>query len=256
MKKVLLAMAVVSMVSLSLAQHLEVSVDGGYGFGVGTAFSGSDSLVDPNYIPTEYEAIYASGGGGSKVRGEVTYFFNENIGVMVASGYSIFGGYSMEKIVPLDTFQLTITSSGYLPINFGVKFKAKMGNIVPYLYLAPGIFFPGKKDSVTVYSTDMMRDTTTITTSYNMGWGVSAGIGALLMVTGKVGVKLEIAPTFAFATKSQYVRENLGSTYTYIYKDDMAELPPNTTDTGYGHGAPRDSYSSVALKAGVCFRIF
>jgi outer membrane protein W len=257
MRKVFVGACVVSMVSLSMAQHLEVAVDGGYGLGVGTAFSGSDSLVDPNYSFTEYEAIYASGGGGLKMMGEVTYFFNENIGVMVASGYSMLGGYSMEKIEPLDTIRNTITSSGYLPVNVGVKFKAKMGNIVPYLYLAPGIYLPGKAVKDSTHVTDIARDKTKITSSYAMGWGVSAGIGAMIMVSEKVGIKLEVTPTFAFATQSQYVREYLGAKHTYIYKDDMVKLPPNTSsDTTYVHGAPRDSYSSVAVKAGVCFRVF
>jgi len=188
--------------------------------------------------------------------GEVTYFFNENIGVMVASGYSMLGGgYSMKKEKPLDTLLYTIASPSHLPINIGVKFKAKMGKIEPYLYLAPGIYFPGKRDSTSIHATDLMRDTTKITTSYSMGWGVSAGIGAVVMVSQKVGIKLEILPTFAFATRSQYVWEYKGTKCTYIYKDGWAGLPPNTTDTRYCHDAPRDSYSSVAVKAGVCIKI-
>jgi outer membrane protein W len=188
--------------------------------------------------------------------GEVTYFLNDNIGIMAASGYSMLGDYSMKKEKPLDTLQNTITSLGYLPINIGVKFKAKMGKMEPYLYLAPGIYFPGKRDSTAVHATDLRRDTTKITTSYSMGWGVFAGIGAVVMVSEKVGIKLKILPTFAFATRSQYVSEYMGAKYTYIYKDDRAGLPANTTDTGYGHDAPRDSYSSIAVKAGVCLKIF
>lgn len=257
MRKVLMGACVVSMVSLSMAQHLEVGVDGGYGFGVGTALAGHNSEMDANYMTTKYEEVYLPGGAGLKIGGEVTYFLNENIGIMAASGYSMLGGYSTKNMdqQPSDTVQNTIHSS-YLPINIGVKFKTKIGIIEPYCYLAPGVYFP-KRDSTSIHSSTTGRDTTKITYSYALGWGFSAGIGAVIRVSEKVGIKLEITPTFAFARQSQYVKEFGGTTSTYIYKDNMAPIPATNKDnTWYIRNAPRDLYSSVAVKAGVCFRIF
>jgi outer membrane protein W len=254
MRKVLIAAGVVSMVSLSMAQHLEVGVDGGYGLGVGTALAGKSYTIEQNgtnYNYAKYEVIYASGGEGLKMTGQITYFFNDNIGVMVASGYSMLGGYSTEKIEPLDTNYSTITSR-YLPINIGVKFKTKMGIIEPYIYLAPGVYFPQKtSDSTAIhvlpFGGGITRDTINTTVYYALGWGVSAGIGAVLRVSEKVGITLEITPTYAFAKQTKYEQKGGGSPGTYVYKDNEA--------SSYGD-APVDSYSSVAVKAGLCFKIF
>jgi hypothetical protein len=252
MRKVLVAAGVVSMVSMSMAQHLEVGVDGGYGLGVGTALVGDNMTFDQNFKPTQYDEVYASRGAGLKLGGEVVYFFNENMGIMVASGYSMLGKYSTEKKEPGDTTQST-TTSRYLPINLGLKFKAKMGIVEPYLYVAPGIYFP--KQINTLISTSG-PDTFKTTYSYALGWGVSSGIGAVIRVSEKVGIKLEITPTYAFAKQSQFVVEHKGQKMTTIFKEDTAQLPASTSDTQYQSDAPRDSYSSVAVRAGVCFKIF
>jgi hypothetical protein len=45
MRKGFIGAFVISMVSLSMAQHLEVGVDAGYGLGVGTALTGSNVIV-------------------------------------------------------------------------------------------------------------------------------------------------------------------------------------------------------------------
>jgi hypothetical protein len=258
MRKVLVGACVVSMVSLSMAQHLEVGVNGGYGLGVGTALVGHNSEMNANYTPTKYEEIYSPGGAGVKIMGEVTYFLNENMGIMVASGYSTLGGYSMEMKQPLDTVHNTI-HSGYLPINLGVKFKVKMGIIEPSLYLAPGVYFP-KRDSSYIHFMDLgsfiSRDTTKVTYHYTLGWGVSAGIGAVLMVSEKVGITLEVTPTYAFAKQTKYVWESKGITKTTVFQDDKPKLSDDQGSTTYAHDAPHDSYSSIAVKAGVCFRVF
>jgi hypothetical protein len=258
MRKVCLCALVVSMVSLSMGQHLEVGVDAGYGLGWGTALAGHNSEMDAGYTTTRYEEVYSPGGAGLKMSGEVTYFLNDNIGIMAASGYSTLGGYSLDYMgpEPSDTFQATIHSQ-YLPISIGVKIKAKMGIIEPYLCLAPGVYFP-KRDSTYISArASTGRDTTKTTFFYRLGWGVSAGIGAVIRVSEKVGIKLEITPTYAFAKQSK--KENVagGITETYIFKDDATSFPSSTpVNTWYVHDAPRDSYNSVAVKAGACFRIF
>jgi hypothetical protein len=251
MRKVFIGACMVSMVSLSMAQHLEVAVDGGYGLGVGTAQVGTNMIWDAQYTQTKYEEVYASGGAGIKGMGEVTFFLNDNIGIMAASGYSWPRKYSTESTQPFDTIHDT-TESSYLPINIGVKFKAKMGNIEPYLYLAPGMYFP-KKISTQIHSSLMGRAMTTRTYSYAPGWGVSAGIGAALMLSEMVGIKLEIMSTYAFAKQTKYIQTTNNHSETFVYKENTAVLKDPTHDL---HDAPRDSYSSVAVKAGVCLKIF
>ncbi|MBN2188817.1 MAG: hypothetical protein JW699_05140 [Chitinispirillaceae bacterium] len=254
MRKVFMGAFVVSMVSLPMAQHLEVGVDGGYGLGLGTALVGHNSAVDASWTTTKYEEVYSPGGAGLKMGGEVTFFLNDNMGFMVASGYSMFGGYSTEMNQPSDSVQNTIHSS-YLPINVGLKIKAKMGIIEPYLCMAPGVYFP-KRDSSFIHATDVQRDTIKTTYFYALGWGVSASVGAVIRISEMVGIKLEITPTYAFAKQSRKEKVEKGITYTYIFKDDATEFPPNNqVNTWYVHDAPRDSYNSVAVKVGVCVRI-
>ena len=264
MRKALMGACVVSMVSLSMAQHLEIGVDGGYGLGVGTALVGKNqetvTLPPPatGDADTRYEDVFASGGKGIKLTGEITYFFNDNIGIMASSGYSTGGGYTTEIKMPSDTYTCTAATS-YLPVNIGVKFKAKFGIIEPYLYLAPGVYFPKKtSDSTEIHVspyTGVTRDDIKITYTYAMGWGISAGFGAMLRVSEKVGIKLEIAPTYAFAKRTKFETEIAGIKHTYIY-DETAPLPGNTADTDYLRGTPIDSYCSASVKAGVCFRVF
>ena len=229
-------------------------MDGGYGLGVGTALVGDNTTLDQNYTQTQYDEVYASRGKGLKLGGEVVYFFNDNMGIMVASGYSMLGKYSTERKQTGDTTQWTTTSS-YLPINLGLKFKAKMGIVEPYLYVAPGMYFP-KQINTAIDRTGLGADTVKTTYSYALGWGVSSGIGAVIRVSEQVGIKLEITPTYAFAKQSQYVAEHKGQKITTIFKGDTGQLPVATSDTQYQHDAPRDSYSSVAVRAGVCFKIF
>jgi hypothetical protein len=258
MKRICAAACVVSMVSLPFAQHLEVAVDGGYGLGTGKAFVGSNSTIQlegTNYVYTRYEEIYASGGEGIKMTGEITYFFNDNIGIMAASGYSMLGGYSTESKAPTDTNYGTGTSQ-YLPINIGVKLRAKMGVIEPYIYLAPGVYFPKKEtESIEIRvlpypPPPVTRDTIKKSFHYAPGWGVSAGIGAMLRVSEKVGIRLEISPTYAFARQTEYVQEGGGEPGTHIYQGNPGSGGNNLVE------APVDSYSSVAVRAGVCIRVF
>ena len=94
MRKVLCAAGIALVVSVTTAQKLEVGLDGGYGFGFVTAQVGTNISYDATSTSI-YEQVYASGGEGIKIRGEVDYFLSENIGIMVVSGYSMGGKYSV-----------------------------------------------------------------------------------------------------------------------------------------------------------------
>ena len=127
MRKVLIAAGVVSMVSMAMAQKLEVGVDGGYGFGYGAPLLGNNIERDSIGGNLKYEQVYASGGMGVKIRGEVVYFLTENVGIMVASGYSIKNNYSTELKDPWGAITLKGTAS-YLPINIGVVLYIRTKN--------------------------------------------------------------------------------------------------------------------------------
>jgi hypothetical protein len=255
MRKVLIAAGVVSIVSMAVAQRLEVSVDGGYGFGAGTALVGNNVEYDQNWNRVKYEQVYASGGKGTKIMGEVAFFPFENVGIIVMSGYSMEETYSTQfkDISGSITMKGTIS---YLPINIGLKFRTKMEvigiRVVPYTYVAPGIYLP-KKTVDTITPTY----TSNLTYTYGIGFGVSAGIGAEVMLpflSDRFGIKVEFAPTYAFANPTKYTETvpNRHKT-TYTYKNDT---PPEQLATGEIPDQPHDSFCSMAVRAGVCIKLF
>ena len=257
MKKVLIAAGVVSIVSMTLAQKLEVGVDGGYGFGAGTALVGQNITVDQDWTTlTKFEQVYASGGKGVKIMGEVAYYLTENMGIMAAAGYSMKNDYTTEIKDPGGSRSVTVTTS-YLPINIGLKFRGKIGimgiNVVPYVYVAPGIFLPKKTETYdTIVNNPITHMRSERTYTYATGFSVSAGIGAAIMLpflSDRVGIKVEFAPTYAFANPTKYT-EN-GSTFTYKNNTPPAQLRP-----GEVIDQPHDSYCSLAVRGGICIKIF
>jgi hypothetical protein len=258
MRKVFMGACVVSMVSLSMAQHLEIAVDGGFGSGVGSALVGRNIEYDLNWARTKYEQVYVSGGNGTKITGEVAYYFNENVGIIASSGYSMKEEYTARYKDPAGSSTMTGTTS-YLPINVGLKFRVKTGimgiHILPYVYMAPGLYLPKK----TVDSVSSL-DTTERTFTYDKGFGFSAGVGAeiiLPFLADRVGIKVEFSPTYAFANPTKYtekITSASGTTSTtYTYKNDTA---PEKLKAGEVADQPHDSYCSMVVRAGLCFKIF
>jgi hypothetical protein len=259
MRKLLIAAGAVSMVSMAVAQKLEVGVDGGYGFGYGAALVGQNIEQDSMGGNLKYEQVYASGGMGVKIRGEIVYFIAENLGIMVASGYSMKNTYSTEQKDPWGAITLKGTTS-YLPLTIGLKFRAKteiLGiDVVPYAYVAPGIYFPKKTETTTAPS-----DTTVRTYLYEKGgFGVSAGVGAAIVLplfSNRVGIKVEFSPTYASASPTKYryqerhmMTNPIDTTYTY-----RNNTPPEDLAPGEIGNQPHDSFSSVAVRVGVCIKI-
>lgn len=248
MRKILITAAVVSMVSMAMANKLEVGIDGGYGFGFGTALVGPNITWDPVGTMIKYEQVYASGGQGIKIGGQISYFLTENVGIMVASGYSMQGEYTTELLdQSIGGSHITVKgTTSYLPITMGLKFRAKIGNrLVPYIYMAPGVFFPQKTEDTT-----STAGTITKTYTYAMGLGVSAGIGVavtLPLLSDRVGIKVEFAPTYAFANPTGYTDPS----GTYTYKNNAPQLAP-----GEVADQPHDSFCSLDVRGGLVIRIF
>jgi hypothetical protein len=182
----------------------------------------------------------------------VVYYFLDNIGIMAACGYSMLGGYTTESTDestdPTSTDKLTVHVR-CVPINIGLKLKTKIGNFEPYMYLAPGVYYPEKSSTETITG----QSDKTGTWEYDRGFGIAAGIGTVYRISGKIGIKVEIAPTYAFANLTQYMWEQDGTKHTTIYFNDTRKLPASGGDPLYTHGQPRDSFSSVSVKTGICY---
>jgi outer membrane protein W len=242
------ALSVVSMVTFSMAQKFEAGFDIGLGIGVGGYLKGFSVTIDSSGAATDYKQVYGSGGGGVKGMVDFTCFITENIGILAMTGYSMLGNYTTGSQYPSGSNQNTVVAS-YVPINLGLKFKAKFGSIMPYLYLAPGVYlaraigirtFTESPDYVETYS-------------YAPGFGFSGGIGAGYNLSDKLGLRVELAPTYAFANLAKTTFEQDGITYTIIYKNNTIDLPADTETTSYRRNQIRDSFSSIAAKVGLFF---
>ncbi len=75
------------------AGRFQLSFGGGYGFAAGREHVGVNSKVNSNGEFTEYKDVYGSLGNGIKFDLDATFFFNDNFGLVIASGFSMLGGW-------------------------------------------------------------------------------------------------------------------------------------------------------------------
>lgn len=243
-----------------IAGGFQIGIGGGYGFASGRQYVGSSY---DNSTPTadEYKDVLASYGNGIKMDLDATIFFNDNIGIMIASGFSMLGGYELERKNPTVTLKEKRKAS-YLPITFGLKIKAGNKNLLPYLYIAPGIFIPiGTNGEDILEFSNSRGEKDEITAKFATGFGVSSGLGALLNISDNFGIKVECSPTYAFARLKEVTTKYYnGAKATTVYKKDKHDLPaddisnPNDV-TYYEHGAHMFSFSSIAAKIGIVITI-
>jgi hypothetical protein len=277
-------LALVAVVFLASAQTnaggFDLAIDLGYGFG---AAGNNWDFMDPEEglasyersysstgeaFYTEYKDEYVSMGSGLKVGIDATAFVTDNLGIMVNAGLSLLGGFSVEQNVRYpdgNTSEYTIKgTSNYVPLALGLKVQGKQGVFMPYAYLAGGIVIPF---AVVVEGEDVDSDEPTETNELEIslvpGLNVSGGIGAKLMFSDNVGLKLECAPNFAFA-RIKEVRATLQSWnsstnsyeydyFTVKYEKNEEDLPDGSETIAHTHGGPKVSFSSIAVKLGVVF---
>jgi hypothetical protein len=256
MRKVLVAIGVVSMFSMVAAQKLEVGIDGAYGLPAGTTLAGHNTIIDTvSWTAKTYEEVYSSGGKGWKMTGEVVYYPFENIGIIAIAGYSTNNRYdTCYKAENGSSMSTDTVTSSHIPLNIGIKIKTKIGIAEPYLYVAPGVIFPSKTETFFDASNSL---TIKKTYSYSMGFSVTSGFGAAIMVSKKIGIKMEFSPTYAFATSTGYKetrKDNNGTserTITYKNNTPISQLKQDEIQS-----QPHDSFCSMAFKAGMCFKLF
>jgi hypothetical protein len=250
----------VLVITLITAGHIS-AVDLQLGFASGYGFpSGRDQNVvsytadaDGNY--TDYRDIRASYGNGIKFDVDFTIFFNNTVGLMFCSGFSMLGGYVYEQDDPTanTSHEEGTYKANYLPITGGLKFKAEWNRLSPYLFVAPGIFIPlGVNGEMTRNNPQNVYRTTEYEYKFAPGFGISSGIGMLLELSRIFHLRFEFAPTYAFArlVEEKEIDENGDVTIT-IYKKNETDLPEDAGNTRYRNGADLLSFSSMAAKAGI-----
>lgn len=240
-----------------LAAGFQLSFGGGYGFAAGRQYVGSNYEMDTDTTYESWKDVRSSFGSGIKFDLDATILFNDNFGLIMGTGISILGGFKLEGKDP--TSESTQKMRGnYLPITVGLKLQAGNGKLLPYVYIAPGLFIPlGVKGEYTYKEEGLPEEKNETTTKFALGLGVSSGLGFLLNLSNSFGIKFECAPTYAFARLKETTMEyDDGSKATFIYKKNEEDLPDDDIDdpddiTYYYHGAYMYSFSSIAAKVGL-----
>jgi hypothetical protein len=254
------AAAIVSIVSMAHAQKFEVGLDVGYGLGMGDSV-GNNLTNDTFGMAVEWKDVYASLGNGLKAMVDFTYYLNESFGVMLMSGYSgllVEGGYVTESDFGTFGMKNTVKTS-YIPVNIGIKIRGgtMMGKIRPYVYVAPGIYFPKMEETNTLTGL-LAKPDDNVTYKFSLGMGFSAGVGAVFALSDAMGIKLEVQPTYAQANITEYTETLVDQSYnatttTYVFENDKTTLKDPEPNTIYRHGQPRRTFKSVAVKLGMCY---
>jgi hypothetical protein len=137
-------------------------------------------------------------------------------------------------------------TTSYVPVNLGLKLRARVGNaIAPYIYIAPGVFFPGKTET-----TNSSGIESKLTYKYGMGFCFTTGVGTTFSVSDRIGIKVEFSPTSASASPDRFM-DNRGITTTY-----KNNTPPEQLGLNEKEGQPHESFSSLAFRAGLSIKIF
>ncbi len=268
----------------------DVSVGFGFGFGTGSGipwdgalaanasggrFPGNldydeydEALSRARY--DEYRELNTSLGDGLKLDVTGTWFFTDNVGLMAATGISLLGGFRSEvegihnsrsqgvDITSRYSYEFSIRC-GFVPINIGLKMRSVIDIIEPYIYLAPGIYFPFAGGEMTFQDPDT-RVTQDIGIDLSAGLGFTGGIGASMELWERMGIRAEFSPTYAFARlreiRTTYIHPNSNEEITdkTIFERNEPALSsdvnnhPDREKIEYRHGQPTLSLSSMNLK--------
>lgn len=260
MKQARFILIFICIVSFQALAGLELGFNLGYGFGTGKLYSDAygvipyanfTAITDTTY--SEWDDKYTSLGGGIKIDLDLSYYFNDNLGLYFMTGISLLGGSSFEISFPeppiVYTFKEKIRTY-YIPINIGLKLHTVTGKLKPYIFVAPGLYIPFGGGSV--------NDTIDLSFKFTAGFGFAAGIGAVYNITDRIGLSFEISPTYTFARLREYSEESpSGIKYITIFKKNQGKLPKDEINgkeyTTYEHGGPRYSFSSIPIKIGLKF---
>jgi hypothetical protein len=228
-------------VSLSFS-GVEIGIGAGYGIPAGGELYGSMVETDASYNVTDVEHKYWSGGNGLKIDLDLAYFLNDNFGIMLATGYALLGGVTMEYTDPNGTIKDEMKSS-YLPVNLGVKVKTAGKDGCLYAYMTPGIYIPSMKGE-----TDDAGQITESTLKFDIGVGVSSGMGLVFNLSEALGIKVELNSTYAHAKVNELEETDpSGQKTTEKYVNNTADADLGTDEYS---GKFNMTFSSINLKVG------
>jgi hypothetical protein len=235
----------------------QIGLGTGYGFSAGGHYQEISSTEDAASVQTAREAAFVSLGNGLKLDFEAAFFFNENFGVMLATGYSLLGGYKVEAKDPGESLTGEYESS-FIPLNLGIKIKTGLGRVLPYAYVAPGLMFPSVTSTVTGFTNGGKRE---YTYDYGTGMGIASGMGAAMNLTGRISAKIEFFFHYAFAAlneEKEVITDPSNNSTTvitkYVDKPRNQVLPAvtsGTTTIRENNDMIQKTFSSAGLKLGV-----
>lgn len=255
-KKIVTCVSILLFTGQIMAGGFQLGIGGGYGFASGRDDLATTYTVNSNGDITDWKDVVASHGGGLKLDLNATILFNDYVGLMIAAGFSMLGGYKYEQIDPDEKLEGQVKAN-YLPITAGLRIQGGNGKVLPYVYVTPGIFIPiGVNEEETYKEQGFPEQTDELKYKFAPGFGISSGLGIQIQPVEMLGLRFECAPTYAFARlKEVEYTDSDGDKHTVVFKKNESDLPDDTNDTDYYHGAPMFSFSSIAAKflIALCF---
>ena len=253
-----------ALIAVSLAAPVfcgfQIGVGGGYGLPAGgTEGAVTENTYDATGIETARDWKFTSFGNGFKIDVDGAFFFNNNFGVMFATGYGLRGGWTTKSNYPNHSNETKYESS-CLPLNLGVKIKADFDNLSPYVYAAPGLYFPSLTST---YTTTQSAYKSVETYEFNVGLGIASGLGVVAFTSKMIGIKIELFSNYAYASVQEITDEitlSDGSGRTVITKfvDKADNSLVNTvfgpTQTLEDNNFIQLSYSSIGGRLGLVVR--
>lgn len=226
---------------------LELGVSLGYGFPAGgelRAIEGTYNEVGNTYSDVNHR--YVNRGDGLKIDVEGCYYLAEYFGILVTTGVSFLGGYASEVLhvrAAGSYLRLEEVSAGFVPLNVGLRFRARTSLVDPFVSFAPGLLFPFGVN-VRVEDNNSIDETEQ---RFDMGAGFSSAAGCLYRIRYDLFLKAELNATYAFAAINEEVTIRTPRTPGAVVTD----IDRYENDTPGAEGQNLYSFSSVGIRVGV-----
>lgn len=226
---------------------LELGVNLGYGFWAGGHLEVMEGTEQANNQYSSVEHSYVSLGDGIKIDVDGCYYFAEYFGVVVATGFSLLGGYSTDQTFVRGNGtsyrQLEEVSANFVPFTVGLRFRARTSLVDPYVTFAPGFFFPMNAESRFENETHI----DSVEMNFNMGTGFASAAGILYRIRYDLFLRAELNATYAYAAVNEaWITEirksdNQRTVVIERYENDTPNVEPQELH----------SFSSVGLRVGL-----
>lgn len=243
----------------SIFGGVDLNIDIGYGIPLGkvTHSAEVDAIEDSiGYIYSKYDDKYNSFGNGIKYNMSFIIYLNDNIGVIIKTGFSFLGGFKINSTYNNFSHDSEAHSNFFFG-NIGLKIKSEIRKIIPYISICPGIYIPVKVEATLTDQEPGFRIKLVQKYKFTPGFGFEGCIGTNIMLTNNFGFNIGFEPSYAFARVKEIeweltdLEDGTIESGKITYQVDSESLPVDSGNNTYKHGGNIYSFSSFNMKLGI-----